>query len=480
MCQPSVQIFTPHATKQINVMIVRPFNTGFPCSKQFTFSIGLLLAFFFPLSTSAQRTNWENRLQQAAALIREQRLAEAERELNAVLKMKPEEASALNLLGTIRASQGRLNEAESFFGRALRSDHQLIGAHLNLAYLYLLKGAPEMTIAKLKTVLRLAPDHSEAFYKLARLLFTQHHLDECIRLIETAKPLPVTLIITLGDAYLAKGEATKAEENYLVMLGTEPRATEALLGMAEVARLKKDSQTVTYYLLRAKATLGNAPELLYRYALTALKSAAYEEAQWALEQAVKLQPDEPAYLLALGATWLKKPDIFAAEQCFRRALQLQPASAEGQMYLGYSLLKQKNYPEARAYLEKSMRSTAPIPESFYYLALLVQEQNDDAQAIAILEKLRARFPAFETAHVHIALGSSYMKLKNYPSAKQHLERAVQLNPDEPKAHYHLAMLYARLQDPRAQEEMRLVERLKTANAQTADSDSVAPPSIRRQ
>jgi hypothetical protein len=40
-----------------------------------------------------------------------------------------------------------LGEAESLFAHAMRLDKQLLAARLNLAYLYLLKGAPEKTIA---------------------------------------------------------------------------------------------------------------------------------------------------------------------------------------------------------------------------------------------------------------------------------------------------------------------------------------------
>jgi tetratricopeptide (TPR) repeat protein len=445
--------------------------------------IGLLFFLFVPLSTSAQRNNFDKRLQQAAALIREQRITEAEQQLNSILKIAPDEASALNLLGTIRASQGRLGEAEKLFARAIRNDHQLTGAHMNLAYLYLLKGMPEMTIAKLKEVLRLAPNHPEAFHKLTRLLVAQNHFDECISLIESVQPSPTSsasLIVTLGDAYLGKGNASKAEESYLLALGKESHRADALLGVAQAAWLKKDAKTATYYLFRAKSLVGNSPDLLYQYALTALKSAVYDEAQAALEQAIKLKSNEPAYLLALGATWLKKPDIFEAERCFRRALQLQPENAQGQMYLGYALFKQKNYAEARTNLEKSLQSDSNLPESFYYLAVIAQEQNDDAQAIEKLQKLVERFPAFVNANVHIALGSSYLKLKNYGPAKQHLERAARLNPDDPKAHYHLAMLYARLKEPqRAQEEMQIVERLKNSHPQTVEGDTLTPPIPRR-
>ena len=449
---------------------------------QYTVAIALLCILLTSLSATAQKTAPEKPLEYAASLIRNNRIQEAERQLNSILKVAPKEAQALNLLGTIRATQGRLSEAEILFMRAIRLDKQLVGAHMNLAYLYLLKGMPEKTISELKAVLTLAPNHQEAFYKLARLQLSQDHIDECIALLEQAKqaqPTTVVLHVLLGEAYLQKGQMEKAEENYLLALGKQSHAIDALLGLAQVYQAKGDVKTAFHYLARAKEGLGNSSDLLYRFAVTALKIASYEDALSALQQAIKVNPGESAYFLALGAVWLKKPNLFEAEQNFRRVLELSPASSQGQMYLGYTLLKQKKYSEARAYLEKSVKADARIPEPFYYLGLVAQEQNDDARAVDILATVVVRFPDF--ANAHLALGSSFLKLKNYPRAKQELELAVQLNPDEPKAHYNLALLYARLKDPeRAQKEMQIVERLKGNKGQAHESDTVTPPLLRPQ
>jgi Tfp pilus assembly protein PilF len=137
------------------------------------------------------------------------------------------------------------------------------------------------------------------------------------------------------------------------------------------------------------------------------------------------------------------------------------------------LLIQKKYGEARLWLEKSARSGVAIPEVFYYLGLVAQEQNDDARAIVLFEKAVQKLPSY--AHARIALGSSYMKQKNYERARQELETAVKLDPDEPTAHYNLALLYARLKDTaRAQEEMRIIEKLKAKGA-TDSGVVVLPP-----
>jgi Tfp pilus assembly protein PilF len=152
---------------------------------------------------------------------------------------------------------------------------------------------------------------------------------------------------------------------------------------------------------------------------------------------------------------------------------LQPASEPAQVHLGYVLLTQKKYDEARLWLEKSARSASPMPEVFYYLGLVAQEQNDDAKAILLFEKAVQKLPNY--SHARIALGSSYIKLRNYPRAKEELETAVKLDPEEPRAHYNLALLYARLKDTaRAQEEMRIVEKLKAKGA-GSDGVVVLPP-----
>ena len=115
------------------------------------------------------------------------------------------------------------------------------------------------------------------------------------------------------------------------------------------------------------------------------------------------------------------------------------------------------------------------PEAFYYLGLIAQAENEDAEAIQLFQKSVQLAPSLASAHV--ALGSSYLKLKDYVRAQQALEAGVKLSPDDSKAHYNLAMLYARLKNPeKAQEEMRIVERLKSQGKEPQDdSGSLAPP-----
>ncbi|HSL55592.1 MAG TPA: tetratricopeptide repeat protein [Pyrinomonadaceae bacterium] len=392
----------------------------------------------------AQSPDVVKAFEQVATLIRDNRLAQAEKELTSILRVSPNLPLALNLMGSVRAKQGRLAEAESLFLRAVQNDKNYTGARMNLVYLYLLKRAPDKAITQLTEVLALEPENTEAK-------------------------------VILGDTYLAKNDLQKAEENYLSALDKSLSNAGALFGLAQISRLKGETKEASIYLNRVGTLSADSksPDFLYKFALEAMRVNMFDEAKAALERSVELKPKDPSYLLALGIAWLRKGDLFEAEKLFRRLLALQPTNAQGQLHLGYVLLNQKKYAEARTWLEKSARPGA-IPEVFYYLGLVAQEENDDARAIVLFEKAVKQLPSY--AHARIALGSSYMKLKNYVRARQELETAVKLDPDEPTAHYNLALLYARIKEPaRAQEELRIIEQLKAKGAGTGNGVVVLPP-----
>ncbi|HJU56666.1 MAG TPA: tetratricopeptide repeat protein [Pyrinomonadaceae bacterium] len=297
--------------------------------------VALLCALLAAPGAWAQGNDRTEQLSRAATLIGSDQLLEAERLLNQVLKVAPNEATALNLMGALRAKQGKLDEAETLFTRAVRSDAAMTGARMNLAHLYLLKGAPEKTAVELQEVLRLEPGNAEAGYRLAWLLLAQGRIDECINLVEKLK----------GS-----------------------RAVSApLLGVAASAYLKK----------------GNKVE-----AVSALKSAIELRPD-----------DASYYFTLGVAWLTYPADLVEADLTFRQFLKLRPDDAQGQLYLGYVLLKHKQYGEARGLLEKSVQKGPGTPEAFYYLGLIAQGQNEDARAIEFFEKSIRLAPSFAHAHI---------------------------------------------------------------------------------
>jgi tetratricopeptide (TPR) repeat protein len=430
--------------------------------------IAALALFFAVLITGsiavAQSDKLLKQMEEAAAMIADNRTADAEKKLSSILRVAPKEPGALNLLGTIRAKQRRLREAEVLFLRAIRADRKYVSPHMNLAHLYSLMGQPGKTVGELKQVLLLDPKNGEALDRLARLLLSQGEIEQGIDALEQAQkfqPLSPALLVLLGDAHLKKADSARAQVQYQLALDLQSDNTDAVLGLAQAAQLKGDANATSVYLARARKMVARSPDTLYRFALVALTAGLYEEANGTLLAAIKINPNEPNYFLALGTTWIKKPDLLEAEQAFRRAIQLQPDNPKAQMYLGYALLEQKKYQESRVWLEKSLQKERSVPETFYYLGQIAQEQNEDERAIEFFKQALALLPSYSFAHA--ALGASYLRLKNYPLAQQELELSIKLNPNDAQAHYNLAVLFARLKNPeRAQQQMQIVERLKNA------------------
>ena len=445
--------------------------------KGYRFVFLLLIALTWSLPAAAQNKTVDDRLQEAATLIGADHLVEAEQELSSLLKAAPGDARVFNLLGTVRAKQGKLDAAETLFLRASSLDRDLLGAHLNLAYLYRLKNDPDKTAFELGQVLRIDPNNADAAYKFASLRLDQSRPDSALEVIAAfsqTNALTFPLLLLAGDAYLNKGDFDKADERYRRALAMESNSPEALLGLAQIALLRRNSAAALEYLNRAEALSAASPELLYKYSLVAMNAGLFDKALIAVKQAIDLKSDEPAYHLMLGILWIRKGDAVEAEVAFRDFIKARPADPQGQLYLGYILLKQKKNAEARPWIEQSIKTDAARPEAYYYLGLIAQDDNDDAKAVVLFEKAIKLQPSLTNGHT--ALGASLLKLKNYARAQQELEAAVKLDPEDSKAHYNLALLYARLKDSeRSKAETEILQRLKNTNKkQETDVDAVIP------
>src|SRR5690348_2958824 len=88
----------------------------------------------------APGTTTPAQLDRAARLMNAGDWAKAEQTLRAVLHAHPKQPEALNMLGITAGKQGRVEEAESLFHKALGSDPSLAAAWVNLAQIYKERG----------------------------------------------------------------------------------------------------------------------------------------------------------------------------------------------------------------------------------------------------------------------------------------------------------------------------------------------------
>ena len=107
-------------------------------------------------------------LQQAALLVRQGRLDEAEKHAELALSNPDTRGAAHSVLGAIRFQQQRLDESARLLQEAIRLEPRLIGAHLTLAEVHIAQGHPEPAVALFRRALELDPMNQTARFGLAR------------------------------------------------------------------------------------------------------------------------------------------------------------------------------------------------------------------------------------------------------------------------------------------------------------------------
>jgi tetratricopeptide (TPR) repeat protein len=124
------------------------------------------------------------------------------------------------------------------------------------------------------------------------------------------------------------------------------------------------------------------------------------------EAAYDLAPENPALCVEIGHTWAAEGRYVAAEIWLREAISLKPDDPGLWEIL------------ARFYLDHNITS--------------------DDRAVLAAEELLGLVP--NGAHAHDLRGWAAFQVGDYAIAHEHVQRAIELDPEMASAHYHLGLL----------------------------------------
>jgi tetratricopeptide (TPR) repeat protein len=193
---------------------------------------------------------------------------------------------------------------------------------------------------------KLKPDAPEAYLEMAKAYSKSGDPQEAIRWCDEAvrrRPGFRPALKELGVVLIAAGQL--------------PRAAEVLQQVAD------DSVALT--------NLGN----VY------LRLGRMEQAEQALAEALRIDPDSPEANNLLGMLRSQKGDAVAAERYFRNAITLQPDLAEAHQNLANLLASTRDYRQAAYHFQKAIAANPAYVEAHhrYGLLLLVMGSYDRAQ-----------------------------------------------------------------------------------------------------
>jgi tetratricopeptide (TPR) repeat protein len=412
------------------------------------------LAFFvvlaFPAASRAADHDSQNHNSQdqdsqkvaaAAKLIQTGKLDKAEGRLWEILTRQPENAEALNLLGSIRLQQKRFAESEALLRRAISLAPDLLPAHLNLARAFHAQAETDKEVAALLDAARLAPGDAEVNCGLAAAYLKQNDFQRALEALEriSGTRRPDGALPLLAASYLGLGRITDAR---------------SLVPLIAVRAAKNPALRVEF------------AEVLLDFNLT-------NDALAILEIAQKQQAPTAELFFALGRARERKGEIALAQRDFRRAVELDPNSSSAQQALARMLASQGQWEKSLELLSRA-RTASPNspdvlrkfaaaslhagqtadavdaaqqlvklrpdePEALYLLGVAQLQNGDTEEARSTLEnfaKLRPQDPL-----AFLALGMVATSLRDFPVARANFEQSIKLDPNQAEVYYQLALIF---------------------------------------
>jgi len=260
---------------------------------------------------------------------------------------------------------GDVDSAIKEYKRALKAGSQSSLVHLNLAASLIKNNELDKARAELDLAVKLDPEAAEPHAVSAILYLIQEKNDLATQEYEIAlknasriNPQDTEIYKSLGALYLKQGKLKEAEDIYSLIVSLAPRDPAAHFYLGTVlCGLGKDHLCEK----EVKRALELDPDycqalnfLGYEYVL---KNQNLREAERLLNRAVRLEPDNGAYLDSLGWLYFKLGRTKKAKLTLEKALLLMkdPVIYE---HLGDVNYKLKDFTQAKMYWQKSLELDA--------------------------------------------------------------------------------------------------------------------------
>jgi tetratricopeptide (TPR) repeat protein len=218
----------------------------------------------------------------------------ARTEMLQLVAHSPGSAEAHHRLGRVLELQGRLNEAEACFQRALELDPDYVGALIGLGTIEAAKGEPKAALKQFETAIEIEPHDADAHFARAAVLERMGRADEALaayfRTLEF-NPLHPEVSRRIGAMQLARNQPDQAlvRLDQAVDLAPNDPEVRLLRGRAHLM-LRHAPQAV----LDFRAAVGKLPgraDAHYQLALALEAAHMPGEALKAAETALRLSPN---------------------------------------------------------------------------------------------------------------------------------------------------------------------------------------------
>ena len=422
----------------------------------------------------------DSSLTAVASLIRQSKLDDADRQLQAILQKQPNNAKALTLLGTLRRQQGNWPEAETQFRRAVAADPRSSDVCQEMAALLRDEARWPEAVRQYEACRKLAPANVKVAAELAAAYEKNGEYTKSLAVVAAipAASRPIKLLPVIASDYVATNNSQKVEEavgEVLLHAPDDPAIVPALAnsfldrGMvtdaAELLRVAQPHQAATPAFQAAQASVqaatGDAQqarksldqavrlepksqEVLATGAALAIRASQWDKALEFLDAALAAGPPRSDLLQRVVFVELRKNDLQAAHDIAQHWYDLRPEETASALALAIVLVEGNHWGEARPLLEKVLAESPN--DKGAQLAMGVVQYNAGDLAAAKKHLTAALGGGTDDANARYFLGLIAKQEGDVPGALNQLEQSVAIRSMNPKAYGQLGQLYLQQND----------------------------------
>jgi tetratricopeptide (TPR) repeat protein len=408
--------------------------------------------------------NLQALLVKTSLLLSDKRPEDALQTVSAAVERYPQSTPAQFMLGRVQAARRQPEAAMAAYREVLRLNPRATDAKLALAQLQLAQGQPDASVGLASEALVAEPSNADAELLLVRGLLTKGDLDRAgLELGKLMQRFPNSAVVhtQMGMLLGRRHDATGARAEFDRALQLNPNLLEALGGQVSLDLSAKDyarakarvdewvaarpSSPALVLAARTYAAGRDLPgaEALLRRAI-GMDSAdldAYStlgqvlvaerklpQAKTEFENVVKQAPKSVGALTMLGILLQADGDIDGARERFEQVVQIDPGAAVAANNLAWIYAEHGGNLDVALDLAKSAQNQLPeAPEVADTVGYIYIKKDLPTQAISTLEFCVEKNPQNAVYQYH--LGLAYSKAGDKERSREHLTKALALQPD---------------------------------------------------
>jgi predicted Zn-dependent protease len=333
----------------------------------------------------------------AEALIVKSDWKGAEAKLTPWLNDHPGDARALFDAGYVADALAKLDEAASFYRRAVEADPNRFEARLSLGLLLARQGKLAEARTQLAAATTLDPGEAGATAKarawraLAQIDQADNPTEASDDLLAALKLSPETPEDTLLAAELAErvGQYDSAEAVYRRLLAHDPTSAAANAGLAHLLISRQQFPEAETLLRAALEKTPDDPALTAQLA-TVLAAQNKAEALPMLQKLHAGHPDDSAITRMLAEVLSEAGDTAGSDELYASLLGAHPDDAALLVAHGQNLIREQKYQEAFSAFNRAAEVDAANPDAWSGLAFAASKTGKAAIALHALS-MRSKY-----------------------------------------------------------------------------------------